>query len=250
MQGLLLSDELDSLQGVYLLNRSNAAYARGHTFSIEMAKQARGWLIVSLVLFTLAFITAVTDFYTYVALNTRAVTAGGVVVNQYMVDGEGCPCYHVEYSFSASDDARYFREIAVNSDIYNSLPVDTAVTVTYLPDNPQISRIEGNSVPLVATAVAMGCALAAVVMLRRIATAHRLVRHGRLLPSSITGWDVQQKDDGEGGKYWVTHVFYWFDTPDGRPISAQKTVRCALRKPASGTLLAVLYVDYTLYEVL
>ena len=88
------------------------------------------------------------------ALNERGVTTEGTVSRKWTETSRNASSntrsttYHVSYSFDGDEGNGVeiiFSEQDVSSGIYNSVRNGGSVTVTFLPDNPNVNRIEARN---------------------------------------------------------------------------------------------------------
>lgn len=76
------------------------------------------------------------------------VTVQGTVLSKHMIDNDDNPDgYYVTYEYMAAlangEQQRFTKEARISSGVYNSLVSDAPLDVTYLPDTPERSQIQG-----------------------------------------------------------------------------------------------------------
>ena len=167
--------------------------------------------------------------------------------------------YYMTYQYRVAD-RDYTQEVVVSSKAYNTIAQGTPVRVLYLPDNPAISMIDGKApnsdlsgLFFAFVAVVFVIVLIfLVVFIRGWLRNRKMARDGHIIPGVLldaTGRMVAGKHP-----YFELRLNYHFKTPAGRDIRATSGApRDDLRKsslPASGTPLAVLYLDDKRYKLL
>lgn len=129
-------------------------------------------LIVLLVLMPIFAYSAgsqyVTEMNNQHLLDTIGVTTEGTVIQKYTQSsgssssGTRSTNYYVRYNFDGNPELGMdliYAEQEVSRDMFNTVRENRDVTVTYLPDNPEISRIEARNDEafiLVAVALCLG----------------------------------------------------------------------------------------------
>jgi hypothetical protein len=164
--------------------------------------------------------------------------------------------HYITYSFQpdATSDQVYSRESWVSSSYYNEAVQSEVVEVRYLPDNPEISelvafpRVSQFPLPLAAFQILIPLYLT-WVMFRARARRDRFSNEGQVIRGEL----IELNGRMNKSNYIVT-IRYRFRSQlgssiEGKSISAQNRLKDTV-PPASGTPVAVLYVDDKLHRLL
>ena len=92
------------------------------------------------------------DSHAFLLLQEAGIKTQAVVI-QRRTDNTDGPNFKVTYGFSipGQEQSLYRFEQDVDEGIYNVLDIGSMVDIVYLPDDPNISRIAGNSPDVLAT---------------------------------------------------------------------------------------------------
>jgi hypothetical protein len=249
----LPSTRLNALKYVHLLNSENYDLYRGRMFSVEATKKMSLLLLLCFVVFVYLIILTISGINNENGLDARGIMAEGVITEKHISSsGEDGTTYRIEYSYVVPHRSPlpYVSNAEIDFSVYQRLEVGTPVMVTYLPEDPAISRVEGMYAhtwmsPLVVTVV-VGIGLVKLMM--TIIGEYQRDK-GRLLLGKIVSWDTQEKED-ENGEYSETVMTYQFKTRRGRQLRDRKVLRNVQRDCPSNRHLAIVYVNDHLHEVL
>jgi hypothetical protein len=252
----------DAPRGVFLINPANASFLARES-QRRRPRRVAGclWLLVALAFLVVAALLVVLvapgwiDWY---HLEQDGVEADGTVIERRMEDEEyRGERYYVRYSFNvplaAVDGVQVEDEQAVASRDYAMLDEGAAVTVTYLLDDPDVSRIAQDDPRdeerywTTALAVAL-VALAFVALGMAFRQRKRLA--GRLIKGQVVACTGTPDADGD----YTLKLRYRFHSPGGKVIVRQATqIRNDMkttRLPEPGTPVAVYYRGDRSYRLL
>lgn len=222
------------------------------------------WLIVFFMLFTflsvILLIGILSEFTDAWRLQQSGVITQGRISSRTISSGKSTS-YYLIYQFNVNgSDTKFTRKQAVRHATYEQHPEGSPVTVAYLPNNPNISRLAGKdsddsvmqtSLPVSIFMVFFTGAFM-VFLLRPVARDRWLARNGRILEGKVVKCDGRMA--GSKHRYFRLMVQYQFLSPSGLTLSGKQDarrddMRYKLR-PGPGTPVAVLYADDHNYKML
>jgi hypothetical protein len=252
---------------LFLLNPANARYVA--TEMRRMARErrkrqgGRTTLILALLLVAAAAVFAgltLPEWITWYRLSQDGVERPGTLLALEERDGK----YYARYEFAPADDpdgATYNDEQPVTEDDFANLGEGDAVTVTYVPKAPEISRLAQRNPNhdrrdrLTAVAGLLVVGAVALLMLRRI-------RRRRPIPVSVgkggtvvlQGQVVACSSHVDEDNDFTLKVRYRFKTPSGEIVNTQagrlRNDLKGARLPKPGTPVAVAYRKDGKYQLL
>ena len=247
---------------VFLLNPANASLIARES----QRRRARGpggcvWLVMALVLMAVAALLAsmvVPGWIDWNRLNQDGVTTDGTVIGR-RVDNEEYRGrqYFVRYTFNvplaAPDGVQVEGEQAVSSRAYAALAEGSAVTVTYLLDDPDVSRIDQDDPRdeerAWITALAVALAALAIIALG-MAFRRRPQPAGQLIKGQVVTCTGQVDAEGD----FTLKLRYRFRSPGGKMIVRQaaqiRNDMKTTRLPEPGTPVAIYYRSDRSYRLL
>jgi len=261
-QGRLRRKASDSSRGVFLINPANASFLARESQRRRPQRLAGClWLVLALALLAVAALLVVMvapDWVDWYRLEQDGVEVDGAVVERRVADddyrGER---YFLRYSFNvplaAPDGVQVEGEQAVASRDYAALGEGDAVTVTYLLDDPDVSRIAQDDPRdeerywITALAVAL---VALVFVALGMAFRQRRRLAGRLIRGQVVACTGIPDADGD----YTVKLRYRFHSPDGKVLVRQATqIRNDMkttRLPEPGTPVAIYYRSDRSYRLL
>lgn len=252
----------DSSRSLFLLNPANAGFLARES-KRQRPRRVAGclWLLLGLALAVVALLLAVwiaPDWYDWYRLERDGVEVEGIVTGRRVADevGRG-EDHYLRYSFTVPLVALEGLEVedaqAVTSRDYAALEDGDPVKVTYLLDDPDVSRIAQDD-PLEEDRYWMTALLVALVALTFIALGMAFRRRKRNAARLIKGQVVActGMPDSEGD--FMLKLRYRFHSPEGNVIVRQATqIRNDLkstRLPEPGTPVAIYYRNDRSYRIL
>jgi hypothetical protein len=169
--------------------------------------------------------------------------------------------YYAEYRFAVgqgSSAAQHTGEQRITREAYERLETDSPVTVTYLPGDPQVSRLDEQNpgdqrrarLTLAAAGLTVLFAALALLGLGQRRQARRARRGGRVLRGELVECSGRLDEDGD----FKIRLRYRFRAPDGQVIDGQTSqIRNDLKDsalPAPGGPVAVYYRRDGVYRLL
>jgi len=164
--------------------------------------------------------------------------------------------YYITYSFQPDPtlDQVYSKESWVSRSYYNEVILSEVVDVRYLPDKPEVSDLVDfprvSRFPLYTIVILfLGPPVVLWILFRAKIRQDRFGNEGQVIRGEL----LEFKSRMNNGNYMVT-TRYRFRSPLGSPLegkssSAHNNLRNT-SPPASGTPVAVLYVDDKLHRLL
>ncbi|MBC8100159.1 MAG: DUF3592 domain-containing protein, partial [Armatimonadetes bacterium] len=184
-------------------------------------------------------------------------TTGEFVSRATTTDSDSNTNYSVEYAFTM-DGVRYTRTESVNEPYYNQAESGGAVQLRYLPSDPTVSAIVGNSSSDTAGFIIFGVIWAGLLVLIVTGTTlnlrrqERLTRDGKLVLGTVV--QFTSKVRGEDQDVWLELTYRFQHTESGETITGtDRWKRNDLKGtalPTPGTAVAVLYTDAKQHMVL
>jgi hypothetical protein len=250
---------------LFLRDPANRAFVEGRARLIALPI---GTYLVAVCLALIScpvLVWATTPWFTWFRLSQSGVTVQATVISQRTHSGDESTSYYVTYSFSVpSRDKPYTYEQSIGSTTYARLTKGAIVTISYLPENPEISRLAGTDVDnenltgslslFTIPAIAVVHMMAVIIRTRR---SIRLSREGCLQVGEISSCFTTREKDGDGGDCYRINLRYTFQIT-GRNTIENGTVSMTMtpRKfktawlPGERTPVTVLYVNDNLFELL
>lgn len=240
---------------MFVLFRGNEEFLQRRSRRLVSPRESTIYLLLGGALFCLfMFGIWALELNEWVQLSTRGQAVQGVVTG-HRTKSKGS-VYYVRYQYDMQIDGRALRmrdEDQVPYDVYQRLDDGAQVTVRYLPDAPQVSRLEWTSAPpLLKMAYVAGAALAAGFLvlsaIRKGRELRLLQREGLLLQGQVLGTYVSHSSRRRS-----LNIAYEFTTPDQQTLSDEDYSRRSDlldNPPAPGTPVAVLYISPKLYQIL
>jgi hypothetical protein len=222
------------------------------------------WMIVFFGFFTFMavclLVGALGEYADAGRLQQSGVITQGTITGRTVSSGKSAS-YYLTYEFNVKgSDIRFTHQQTVRRTTYEAHPEGSLVTVAYLPDDPNVSRLAGKdaddsvmqaSLPesglfVLFTFVFM------FFLLRPVVRDQWLARNGRILQGKVMKSNGRLA--GSKHRYYKLAVQYEFLSPSGAVLSGKQDARRDdLRHsllPGSGTPIAVLYVDDRHYKML
>lgn len=168
--------------------------------------------------------------------------------------------YYLTYKYSidaspANGPTRFTYRQQVSNDTYNNFTDGEAITVSYMPNNPSVSRLltdnqDNGTVLAVVGGIFLACALFCLFgYLRQRSRNGRLIRDGQMVVGKIVEAKAAKVKSGN-----QLTIRYTFMSPEGGELGRKEIlVRNDLRDaplPQPGTPVAIVYVNDKLYRVL
>jgi hypothetical protein len=222
------------------------------------------WVIVFFGFFTFMamclLVGALGEYADAGRLQQSGVITQGTIISRTLSSGKSTS-YYLTYEFSVKgSDTRFTRQQTVRRAAYEAHPEGSLVTVAYLPDDPNVSRLAGKdaddsvmqaSVPESGLFVLITLVIM-FFLLRPVVRDRWLARNGRILEGKVVKSNGRLA--GSKRRYYRLTVQYEFLSPSGVLLSGkQNAQRDDLRHsllPRPGAPVAVLYADDRHYKML
>jgi hypothetical protein len=253
---------------LFLMNPSNARLVAEHTRRAAAASQKRG-RVPAFIATVLLFIAGIfwglvlPDWRTWYQFDQEAVTTQGEIIaleiREQVPDDARYVVYYHFATGSAEEEVFFSGEQRVSPDFYEAQAEDTPVDVTYLPDDPDQSRLDDHHNPAVErrndrTIAAGGLTFIFLLLFVLSAIQRRrpeqAVRGKHLIRGDVVSSTGLKDDDGD----FNVKLRYSFQSPNGQIITDQTSqIRNDLSKtslPAPGTPVAVYYQNDHSYRLL
>jgi hypothetical protein len=271
--------ELAALLNLFLLNEKNRAFVEGRSRRIFDTFYSDGWgtdssFIFLVVVMITPLLLCCHSMWMLAGLpfqlNLFGVTTQGIVTDrQTSSDGETVS-YHITYHFSIPEaDRRFTNTVSVDENTFIRIEQQGSVSVTYLPNDPEISRLtdrikmslEGFLFLILLVIIIFGVPWLIWIFLfwkglqslvPQLRRDRRLVKQGKLLKGEVMSCKVTSYQDQDNHTHFYLTVRCGFYSPNGLKRKCSESTYMAREPipPLPCTPLAVLYVDDTLYEVL
>ncbi|HLY28427.1 MAG TPA: DUF3592 domain-containing protein [Aggregatilineales bacterium] len=267
---------------LFLLDPDNSDFLYGTKSQFRLFTRTRVILLCvffSVFVPTLILAQALNELKTDFLLAASSVTTHGEVLNLRSTAttvGRTQLTYRVTYQFQANDSSPVFTsEQIVGKDVFGRLREGLPVEVSFVPDNPTLSRLAGMNtddtarqsnlmlfgIGLVGTLCTLVLAAFQIAALRndqhlkmsgRLLLGHVNHATGRLKATS-RAFDPKHYGAALRGNYFV-EVYYRFRTPTNHEIrqreSRKRNDLLNAELPGPDTPLAVLYIDDKHYKLL
>jgi hypothetical protein len=251
------------MSAIFLLDPQNEVYLRG-----ERRKQpfkmplliVLAALLVAIPLFVpfLLMSSALQDKALYEHIQQAGVLTEGKIVSHRTYQGRGTRFY-LSYSFTiggeGSPSTAYIHEEEVSQGLYQ-ITDGATVSLRYLPDKPEISRlVENGDDQIRLTLIVSGIFIILGIgmflwMMRPILNNSRLERKGGVIEGEIT--EVQKRFSRN--RQWY-RIQYRFRSPSGSELAGTQDAEMQQDlplnyQPQTGTKMAVLYYSDKLFHAL
>ena len=250
---------------LFLSNSDNRPFIEGK--SQRIAGPGRGLLILAFVLLIatigLAYL-GISDWLTAQELNRRGILTNGTVIDRSESSDDDGSSYYVKYHFFpvGSEGVTFVHEQHVSWDTYTRLQNGSQVSISYLPENPDVNHLGGADADSTSANSSLWILLlpglmliVAVNMVRRVWRYRRLMREGGVIFGELTRCSSEKVEDDSGESYRVAYS-YKFPVSHNHDLHSTKYVCMSAywfarwSAPANGTPVAVLYVNDKLFEML
>lgn len=257
--------EPDPTATPFVLHPENRAFAEGRARFPSGRKDSRTWLFVTGLFLLVSIgmgIFAAMLWMESLTLAYRGIETEGEVIAHRTVEGSEGNHFYVQYQFEAvrPDGQRqtYINDHPVTAEAYAQLQPETSATVRYLPDDPQVSQMDGyhNEARNAFTILSISWSVFFLPVLAFFVVVHRrerrLMRQGRVVRGQVLACDGQM-DREDGFTITLQYRFGGPETHDRRITDSASLVRHDLHKkplPPRGTPVLVWYLNEDTYDVL
>lgn len=258
---------------LFLLNPNHAPYLLENIPAVRLFENAihiggcvmSGLISLFLIIPICLLLLGISQLMTWSALAQSGITTNALVTSHHISDSKGVKgglthIYSITYQFSvgqpnSDNPASYSHEQQVSLDTYNGVSDGGSIQITYLPTDPNTSRVLNDYtvnpwiillMALVSFVLIGGAVMARLGGSRRT---RRLRQEGKVIGGQITQAQIRQMR----GHYQLG-IRYRFQSPEGLELSkVESFVRDDLEgkePPAVGTPVAIMYVNPKVYRVL
>jgi hypothetical protein len=249
--------ELASLPDLFLLNPKHRAFVDGKKPFID----SQPWPYFMLALGIFFLLSAAYFWLPYPIVTQFGIATEATITERWTYyDNELGTRNTVAYHFIV-EGQQYASQQLVETATYDALEEGSSVKVLYVPLDPNLSSL-ANGVKLPLLEIIVGFTMGVFFLLgssrvikRRLQD--RRLSKGCLLRGEVTDWRTEQREDDEGGTYFIGYLRYRFYRPDGSLYKAGTSkilqaneIEHLIDHPAAGTPVAVLYLSDDLCEVL
>jgi tetratricopeptide (TPR) repeat protein len=249
----------------FVLHPENRAFAEGRARFPSGRKEYRAWLLVTSMFLLVSIgmgIFAAMLWMESLTLAYRGVETEGEIIARRTVEGSEGNHFYVQYQFETvhTDEQRqtYTNDHPVTAEAYAQLQPETSATVRYLPDDPQVSQMDGyhNEARNAFTILSISWSVFFLPVLAFFVVVHRrerrLMRQGRVVRGQVLACDGQM-DREDGFTITLQYRFGGPETHDRCITDSASLVRHDLHKkplPPRGTPVLVWYLNEDTYDVL
>jgi hypothetical protein len=253
-------DVVDDWENVFLWNEANRSILRSSPVSFNPKNRfppkpkvfVAGLLFIG---FLLGFPFGVIEEWRDLYVRAFGIMSQAKVADRHEEGGEGTT-YYVTYRFVANDQAEYSNTGQVSEAIYRQTALDSLITIQYAPYAPQFSHVPYARVwiPFSTIIVLFVWIILIWSYQRESRRLSRLRAHGHVVRGRLVAWDAKQTGDYEEDS--VVSLEFVFCNPEGHPVSGSVrrsvTVKShpQLNPPPKNSLVAILYVNDRLYDLL
>jgi hypothetical protein len=244
---------------LFLLNAANAKFVarekRRVANSETAGRTAFGLAVMLLLVVGMLWGLALPDWITWYRLRQDGIVVEGEITSLHARNGHLYVIYRFTVGENEGDGVSYTEEQRVSKNTFDKLTENTPVRITYLSDDPKVSRLNKDNPGNVTRDRLTGAAFGLTVLLILLLFVGFVQRHpyalrrNRLIWGQVVSCRGHLDDDGD----FSIKLRYSFRSPAGRAIVGQTSqIRNDLNKamlPDAGTPVAVHYGNDKSYRL-